>query len=134
MKIAVVGANGQLGRDVVSTFSRSGHDVFGLTHEQIEIANLDSVVRVLGTMRPELVVNTAAMHHVEKCEAQPELAYAVNALGARNLATVALLGYDGGEVVRRNLADFPLVVHCDYIPRIQEVQASIYHVIREALG
>jgi D-sedoheptulose 7-phosphate isomerase len=52
----------------------------------------------------------------------------------RNLVTVALLGYDGGEVVRRNLADFPLVVHCDYIPRIQEVQASIYHVIREALG
>ena len=51
----------------------------------------------------------------------------------RNLVTVALLGYDGGEVVRRNLADFPLVVHCDYIPRIQEVQASIYHVMREAL-
>jgi D-sedoheptulose 7-phosphate isomerase len=51
----------------------------------------------------------------------------------RNLVTVALLGYDGGEVVRRNLADFPLVVHCDYIPRIQEVQASIYHVMRQAL-
>jgi D-sedoheptulose 7-phosphate isomerase len=31
------------------------------------------------------------------------------------------------------LADFPLVVHCDYIPRIQEVQASIYHIIRETL-
>ncbi len=31
------------------------------------------------------------------------------------------------------LADFPVVVRCDYIPRIQEVQASIYHVIRESL-
>ncbi len=51
----------------------------------------------------------------------------------RNLLTVALLGYDGGEIKRRGLADFPLVVHCDYIPRIQEIQASIYHVIREAL-
>jgi D-sedoheptulose 7-phosphate isomerase len=51
----------------------------------------------------------------------------------RNLSTVALLGYDGGEVVRRKLADFPLVVRCDYIPRIQEVQASIYHVMREML-
>jgi D-sedoheptulose 7-phosphate isomerase len=51
----------------------------------------------------------------------------------RNLLTVALLGYDGGEVVRRKLADFPVVVASDYIPRIQEVQASIYHVIREAL-
>jgi D-sedoheptulose 7-phosphate isomerase len=51
----------------------------------------------------------------------------------RNLLTVALLGYDGGEVARRGLADFPLIVRSDYIPRIQEVQASIYHLIRETL-
>ena len=51
----------------------------------------------------------------------------------RKLLTVALLGYDGGEIQRRGLADFPIVVNCDYIPRIQEVQASIYHIIRELL-
>jgi D-sedoheptulose 7-phosphate isomerase len=51
----------------------------------------------------------------------------------RGLATIALLGYDGGEVVRRGLADVAIVVHSDYIPRIQEVQATIYHVLREAL-
>ncbi len=51
----------------------------------------------------------------------------------RNLLTVALLGYDGGEIVRRNLVDWPLVVRSDYIPRIQEVQASIYHIIRRLL-
>jgi D-sedoheptulose 7-phosphate isomerase len=51
----------------------------------------------------------------------------------RNMLTVALLGYDGGEIKRKHLADFPVVVNCDYIPRIQEVQASIYHVIRESL-
>ena len=51
----------------------------------------------------------------------------------RGLLTVALLGYDGGEILRRGLVDWPLVVHCDYIPRIQEVQASIYHIIRELM-
>jgi len=51
----------------------------------------------------------------------------------RKLLTVALLGYDGGEIHRRGLADFPLIVRSDYIPRIQEIQASVYHVIREAL-
>jgi len=51
----------------------------------------------------------------------------------RKMLTVALLGYDGGEIKRRRLADFPIVVQCDYIPRIQEVQASIYHIIRELL-
>jgi D-sedoheptulose 7-phosphate isomerase len=50
----------------------------------------------------------------------------------RGLLTIALLGYDGGEILRRGLADFPLIVRCDYIPRIQEVQASIYHTLREA--
>ncbi len=51
----------------------------------------------------------------------------------RNLVTVALLGSGGGEILRRGLADHPIVVRSDYIPRIQEVQASIYHVIRELL-
>src|ERR1700686_1931044 len=52
----------------------------------------------------------------------------------RGLLTVALLGYDGGEILRRGLADFPLIVRCDYIPRIQEVQASIYHSLRAELA
>ena len=51
----------------------------------------------------------------------------------RGLLTVALLGYDGGEVYRRGLADFPIIIRSDYIPRIQEVQASAYHIVREML-
>ena len=51
----------------------------------------------------------------------------------RKLLTVALLGYDGGEIKRRGVADFPIVVRCDYIPRIQEIQATIYHTMREML-
>jgi D-sedoheptulose 7-phosphate isomerase len=57
---------------------------------------------------------------------------ALEAARKREMLTVALLGYDGGEIVRRGLADLPIVVRCDYIPRIQEVQASIYHVMTEA--
>ncbi len=52
----------------------------------------------------------------------------------RGLLTVALLGYDGGEIVRRGLADHAIVVRCDYIPRIQEAQAAIYHVMRRTLA
>jgi D-sedoheptulose 7-phosphate isomerase len=51
----------------------------------------------------------------------------------RKLLTVALLGYDGGEILRRGLADHSLIVRSDYIPRIQEVQASVYHLVRELL-
>ncbi len=51
----------------------------------------------------------------------------------RGLLTLALLGYDGGEIARRKLADIPLIVRSDYIPRIQEMHASMYHVIRELI-
>jgi D-sedoheptulose 7-phosphate isomerase len=52
----------------------------------------------------------------------------------RHLLTIGLLGYDGGEIVRRGLADHAIVVRSDYIPRIQEVQASAYHVITDLLS
>jgi dTDP-4-dehydrorhamnose reductase len=89
MKIAVIGANGQLGSDLVAAFSENGDAVSGLTHAEIDIADFQSVTRALETIRPEAIVNTAAMHHVENCEREPEKALAVNAFGARNLALVA---------------------------------------------
>lgn len=52
----------------------------------------------------------------------------------RGLLTVALVGHDGGEVVRQGLADFAVVVKCDYVPRIQEVQASVYHMLCDLLA
>ncbi|HET7270388.1 MAG TPA: SIS domain-containing protein [Rubrobacter sp.] len=48
----------------------------------------------------------------------------------RGLLTVGIVGYDGGRIVSERLADHAVVVRSDYIPRIQEVQASIYHVLR----
>jgi D-sedoheptulose 7-phosphate isomerase len=49
------------------------------------------------------------------------------------LLTVGILGYDGGRIVSEQLADHAIVVRSDYIPRIQEVQASAYHVLRGLL-
>ncbi|MDP9440275.1 MAG: SIS domain-containing protein [Actinomycetota bacterium] len=49
---------------------------------------------------------------------------------SRGLLTVAVLGYDGGRIFSEGLADHAIVVRSDHIPRIQEVQASIYHVLR----
>jgi dTDP-4-dehydrorhamnose reductase len=89
MKVAVIGANGQLGSDLVSAFSGNGDAVRGLTHSDIEISDLQSVSQALKDFQPQAIVNTAAMHHVENCESDPQKAFAVNALGARNLAIVA---------------------------------------------
>jgi D-sedoheptulose 7-phosphate isomerase len=49
----------------------------------------------------------------------------------RGLATVALVGYDGGRVASEELADHVVVTRSEHIPRIQEAQASAYHALRE---
>jgi dTDP-4-dehydrorhamnose reductase len=88
MKVAIIGGNGQLGRDVAAAFSAEGCAVTTFTHEDVEISSLESVRTSLGSLRPEVVVNTAAFHNVDKCEAEPGLAFAINGTGARNLAQV----------------------------------------------
>lgn len=52
----------------------------------------------------------------------------------RELLTIALTGYDGGEIVRRHLADFAIIVGSDCIPRIQEIHASVYHVMTDLMA
>ena len=89
MKIAVIGADGQLGTDVVKAFHGNGDEVASLTHSDIELTNRDLSADRLTALRPNIIINTAAMHHVDKCEQDPEKAFAVNGLGAKNLALVA---------------------------------------------
>jgi dTDP-4-dehydrorhamnose reductase len=89
MKIAILGSNGQLGADLVEEYRSQGDHVAGLTHADIDISSLESARQALLAAQPEVIVNTAAMHHVESCEKEPCRAYEVNAIGARNLATVA---------------------------------------------
>jgi D-sedoheptulose 7-phosphate isomerase len=50
---------------------------------------------------------------------------------ARGLLTIALVGYDGGRILAEGLADHVIVSRSEHIPRIQEAQASAYHVLRE---
>lgn len=86
MRVAVLGGNGQLGEDVAAAFRLEGDQVTALTHQDVEIASKESVLQSLENLRPEIVINTAAFHHVEQCEADPAQAFAANALGARNVA------------------------------------------------
>ncbi|MGH2761651.1 MAG: SIS domain-containing protein [Thermoleophilaceae bacterium] len=49
----------------------------------------------------------------------------------RGMATVAMVGYDGGRVAAERLADHVVVSRSEHVPRIQEAQASAYHALRE---
>jgi D-sedoheptulose 7-phosphate isomerase len=49
----------------------------------------------------------------------------------QGMLTVGILGYDGGEAARSGAVEHPLVVRSDYIPRVQEAQATVYHTLRD---
>ncbi|HTN44080.1 MAG TPA: dTDP-4-dehydrorhamnose reductase [Nitrospiria bacterium] len=89
MKIAVTGATGQLGRDIVEVLQNDGRfEVLPLSHNEIEVTDPDSVRKALLIWHPDAVVNCAAFHRVDECEERPDAAFQVNALGALNVARV----------------------------------------------
>jgi dTDP-4-dehydrorhamnose reductase len=88
MRIAVIGADGQLGSDLVKALS--GEDVVPLLHSQIEVADREQCLRVLTEAAPEFIINTAAFHKVDECESNPVKSFQVNMAGAFNAACAAL--------------------------------------------
>jgi dTDP-4-dehydrorhamnose reductase len=92
MKVAVIGADGQLGSDIVDVLKADNQEVISLTIGQMDIVDGVQVCKVLTGIKADVIVNTAAMHQLEKCEADPLKAFSVNALGARHLAHTANAG------------------------------------------
>lgn len=89
MKILVTGARGQLGIDVVNTLSGK-NEIVGCDVDILDITNIDSTVKFVREISPDLIINCGAYTNVDGCEENIDLAYRVNALGARNLGVAAL--------------------------------------------
>ena len=89
MRVAVIGANGQLGSDICHVYKQAGHDIQELNHGKIDITEFGKCSEVLKAINPDLVISTAAMHNVEICEENPEKSFLVNGVGARNLALLS---------------------------------------------
>lgn len=88
MKIAVIGAKGMLGREVCRVLG-AGHDILAWDIDDIDITDRSRTVEALRAERPDLIVNSAVFVDLEGCEANPDKAWLINAVGAQNLALAA---------------------------------------------
>ena len=86
MKVLLIGANGQLGNDLLRVFQSAGDDVLPFIHTQLDVCSEERVSEVITQAKPDVVLNTAAFHKVEECEKKPALAFEVNGTAAMNLA------------------------------------------------
>jgi dTDP-4-dehydrorhamnose reductase len=87
MKVLITGADGQLGTDLCKVIK--GHNILPLTINDGDISDFSFVKLQLLKHKPEVIINTAAYVRVDDCEDNKDLAYQVNALGARNMAVAA---------------------------------------------
>lgn len=83
MRILITGAAGQLGADLVAECTRRDDDVIGLDRAGLDISDRSAVLGTVTTLRPDVIVNTAAWTAVDACEGDLDRAFQVNALGPR---------------------------------------------------
>lgn len=86
MKLVVTGGRGQLGRAVNRRGAAAGHAVIAVDLPELDLRDIAAIARVLDDARPDLVINAAAYTAVDRAETERELAFAVNADGAGNVA------------------------------------------------
>jgi dTDP-4-dehydrorhamnose reductase len=99
VRILLTGAGGQLGTDLAILIGRqSHHELVAADRQRLDIGDRDAVLAAVTSLRPDLIVNAGAWTAVDACEADPDRAWRVNAMGARHLAEAARLA--GAHVVQ----------------------------------
>ncbi len=86
-KILLTGVNGQVGHALSTKLIQ--HNVIALTRAQLDLTKLDDIRRVVGEIKPDIIINPAGYTSVDQAESEPELSYAVNATAVRVLAEEA---------------------------------------------
>ena len=89
-KIIVTGCNGQLGRAVNLEYAGSTeYELVNTDVGELDITKVDEVMKFVREVKPYAIINCAAYTAVEACEKEEDLAFRINAVGARNLSIAA---------------------------------------------
>lgn len=86
MKVLVTGANGMLGQDLCPILEDAGCFVYETDVETLDITDEEKVSVAIATIKPDVVIHTAAYTNVDKAEEEPEKALAINEQGSVNVA------------------------------------------------
>lgn len=86
MKILVIGSDGQLGQDIINVLKENNEDFYAATKEDADVTKPEEVNKLFDKVKPSIIINCAAFHDVNECEANPALAMEVNAIAVANLA------------------------------------------------
>ena len=89
MRVLVLGANGQLGSDIVRLWDDPGVTVIGATRAEADVTDSAAIDALVRRTEPDVVINTTAFHNLPVAEEDPETCFRVNVVGGRNVARAA---------------------------------------------
>ena len=89
LKVWIAGASGQIGRALNDVLDPMQIEALNTDLDELDITDTDEVINFGTVNRPDVIINCTGITDTDECEANPEYAYRVNALGARNLSIVA---------------------------------------------
>jgi dTDP-4-dehydrorhamnose reductase len=89
LRIIVIGKQGQVARALAERGLAQEVDIVCIGRPEIDLAVVDSIERVIEAVRGDIIVNAAAYTAVDKAESEPDIAWRVNAEGARAVAAAA---------------------------------------------
>lgn len=89
MKVLVLGANGQLGSDIVRLWNAPELQVIPATRADADVTDMEQITGLVENHRPDVVINTTAFHNLPVCEQDPETCFRVNVIGGRNVAAAS---------------------------------------------
>jgi D-sedoheptulose 7-phosphate isomerase len=123
--------------DVVADFRSVGHPAIDLTEDSSILTAIANDIGTDAIFSRQVIAYGVAGDVLIALSTSGNSANVISALAEarrRGLATVALVGYDGGRIGSEGLADHVIVTRSEHIPRIQEAQASAYHALCELVG
>lgn len=89
MRVLLLGANGQLGSDIVRLWTDPGVEVIAATRADADVTDCEAVRALVARAQPEVVINTTAFHNLPVAEGDPETCFRVNVVGGWNVAHAA---------------------------------------------
>lgn len=89
LKVWITGSDGQIGTALNEMINPLEVEALNTDRDEVDVSNMDEVLSFGEIQRPDVIINCAGISDAAECEKNPELAYKVNGLGARNLSIVA---------------------------------------------
>jgi D-sedoheptulose 7-phosphate isomerase len=123
--------------DVIADFRAAGRPAIDLTEDPSILTAIANDIGTDAIFSRQVIAYGIAGDALLALSTSGSSANVIEALAEarrRGLQTIAMVGYDGGRVAAEGLADHVIVTRSEHIPRIQEAQASAYHVLRELVA